>query len=75
MQNSVPIIRITSLYGSQPSSVFFLHAKQRLLDLNNKSLWVPDITCRLVHVKQRAYLQHQTTVSMVPALICGFLHA
>ena len=53
MQNSVPSIRITSLYGSQPSSVFFLHSKQRLLDPNNKSLCVPNITCRFVHAVQR----------------------
>ena len=33
--------------------VVFLHAKQRLLDQNNKSLWVPDLTCRFVHAKQR----------------------
>ena len=32
----------------------FLHAKQRLLDQNDKSLWVPDMTCRFVHVQQRA---------------------
>ena len=31
-----------------------LHAKQLLLDQNNKSLWVPDITCRFVHVQHRA---------------------
>ena len=96
MQNTVPSIRITSLYGSQSSSVvfafktatfgtelqvfmgpshdlsfcayktawlasellvsmspishvWFLDAKQRLLDRNNKSLWVPDITCHCVH--------------------------
>ena len=29
--------------------VWFLDAKQWLLDRNNKSLWVPDITCRCVH--------------------------
>ena len=28
--------------------VWFLDAKLRLLDPNNKSLWVPDITCRFV---------------------------
>ena len=28
--------------------LWFLHAKQRLLDPNSKSLWVPDITCRFV---------------------------
>ena len=31
------------------SHVWFLDSKQRLLDPNNKSLWVPDITCRCVH--------------------------
>ena len=92
MQNNVISIRITSLYGSQPSSVafacktatlgpelqvsmgprpqlwfsafktatlapelqvsigpspplWFLHEKQRLLDQNYKSLWVPDFAC------------------------------
>ena len=98
--NSLPSIRITSLYWSQLSSevfackpatfgpklhvsmgprnhlwfsawkiaylasellvsicpsphLWFLHAKQRLLDLNNKSLWIPDITCHFVHAIQR----------------------
>ena len=27
--------------------LWFFHSKQRLLDLNNKSLRIPDITCRL----------------------------
>ena len=96
MQNTVPSIRITSLYVSQSSSVvfacktatfgaelqvfmgprhdlsfcayktawlaseslvsmspishvWFLDAKKGLLDRNNNSLWVPDITCRCVH--------------------------
>ena len=31
---------------------WFLLAKHRLLDLNYKSLWVPDFTCRFVHAKQ-----------------------
>ena len=39
--------------GPRPH-LWFLHAKQRLLDQNNKSLWVPDITCRFVHAIQRA---------------------
>ena len=52
MQNSDFSTWIASLYWSQPSSVF-LHAKQRLLDPNNKSLWVPDITYRFVHAIQR----------------------
>ena len=38
--------------GPSPD-LWFLDAKQRLLDLNNKSLWVPDITCHFVHAKQR----------------------
>ena len=33
--------------------VWFLDAKQRLLNRNNKSLMVPDITCCFVRVKQR----------------------
>ena len=76
MQNNVISIRITSLFGSQASSVvfasktvtfapelqvslgpithlWFLHAKQRLLEQNYKSLRVPDFTCRFVHAKQR----------------------
>ena len=31
----------------------FLHAKQRLLDQNNRFQCVPDMTYRLVHAKQR----------------------
>ena len=31
----------------------FLDAKQRRLGPNSKSLWVPNITCRFVHAKQR----------------------
>ena len=33
--------------------LWFLHSKQRILYPNNKSLWVPDITCRFVHAIQR----------------------
>ena len=44
MQNSVISTRNTSLYVSQPSSVV-LHAKQRILDKNFKSLWVPALIC------------------------------
>ena len=32
---------------------WFLDAKQRHLGRNSKSLWVPNITCRFVHAKQR----------------------
>ena len=31
---------------------WFLHAKQRLLDQIDKSLWVPDLTYGLLHAKQ-----------------------
>ena len=34
--------------------VWFLDTKQRILDRNNKSLCVPDMTCRFVHVQLRA---------------------
>ena len=34
--------------------LWFLHAKQRPLDQNYKSLWVTDLTCRFVHAKQGA---------------------
>ena len=33
--------------------LWFLHAKHRLLDQNNKSLRVPEKTCRFVHGKQQ----------------------
>ena len=37
--------------GQRPH-LLFLHAKLRLLDQNNKSLWVTDMTCHFVHAKQ-----------------------
>ena len=33
--------------------LWFLRAKQRPLEQNYKSLWVPNLTCRFVHAKQR----------------------
>ena len=39
-------------FGPRPN-VWFLEEKQGLLDQNNKSLCVPDITCRFVHSKHR----------------------
>ena len=38
--------------GPRPQ-LWLLHAKQRLLDQNNKSLCFPDMTCYFVHVPQR----------------------
>ena len=35
------------------SDLWFLHAKQGLLEQNYKFLLVPDLTCRFVHEKQR----------------------
>ena len=51
--------------------LWFLHAKQRLLDPNNESLWVPDLTCRFVHAKQRDLHQNDKPIC-VPAFICCF---
>ena len=64
MQNSDFRTRITSL----------LHAKQRLMDRNNKSLRVPDITCRFMHAKQRDLHQNDKSI-WVPALICLIFNA
>ena len=54
--------------------LWFLDAKQRLMDRNNKSLRVPDITCRFVHAKHRDLHQNDKSI-WVPALICVFFHA
>ena len=53
--------------------LWFLHAKPRLLDPNNKSLWVPDINCRFVHAIQRDY--HQNYLSLWFPAFTTFLHA
>ena len=39
--------------GPRPH-MWFMHLKRWLLDQNNKSLWVQDMTCRFVHVQERA---------------------
>ena len=54
--------------GPRPH-LWFLHAQKRHVDQNNKSLWVPDMTCRFVHAKQRD-LQQNDIFIWVPALIC-----
>ena len=48
-----------------------MHAKQRLLDPKNKSLWVPDLTCPFVHAKHRDLQQNMKSMR-VPAIICVF---
>ena len=73
MQNCVISNWITSLSGSQPSSVVFA-CKKRLLDQNYKSLWVPDLTCPFVHAKQHDLHQNDKSI-WFPALISGFVHA
>ena len=73
MQNSVISTWNTSLYGSQPSSVVFA-CKTATFNLEYKSLWVPDLTCRFVYAKQRDLHKNKMTIR-VPALTCGFVHA
>ena len=51
--------------------LWFLLAKQRLLDQNYKSLLVPDLTCSCVHAKQCDLHQNDKPI-WVPALICEF---
>ena len=51
LQNGVPSIRITSLYGFQPSSVVF-GSKTATLEQDHKYLWVPDMKCPFVHSKK-----------------------
>ena len=51
--------------------VWFLGAKQRLFDRNNKSLWVPAITCGFMHAKQRDYHLNYRCL-WVSALVCVF---
>ena len=61
-----------SLVSMVPSPhVWFLDAKQWLFDPNNRSLWVPDVTCRFVHAIQRDQHLHYWSL-WVPAVICGF---
>ena len=47
------VLELKVSMGPRPN-LWFLHEKQHLLDQNNKSLWVPDMTCRFVRVQQHA---------------------
>ena len=73
MQNSVISIRITSLYGSQPSIVVYACKSATLgTDLQvsmgpRPHLWFFAI--------ETATLVPELQVSMGPALICGFVHS
>ena len=46
---------------------WLLHAKERHLDQNYKSLWVPDFACCFVNAKQRAYILNDVCL-FVPCL-------
>ena len=68
-----PVLLTSELLVSGGASphLWFLHAIERLLDQNYKSLWVSDLICHFVHAKQHDL--HQTDKSIwVPALICVF---
>ena len=54
--------------------LWFLDAKQQLMDRNNKTLWVPVVTCRFVLAKRRD-LQQNVKFLWDPALICVLFHA
>ena len=70
MHKSVIDSELLVSIGSSPH-LLLLAANQRHLNQNNKSRWVPDITCRFVHAIQRD--EHQNYLSLwVPTLICGF---
>ena len=73
MYKSVLSIGITSLYWTQPSSVVFA-CKTSTFGPAYKSLLVPDLTCRFVHV-QRACLASELLVSIGPSPHLWFLHA
>ena len=50
--------------------LWILHAKQRLLDQNYKSLWIPALICGFC--MQNSDFWIRITSLYVPALICGF---
>ena len=72
MQKATFALELQVSVGPRPK-LWFLRAKQRILDQNNKSLWVPDMTFRFVHVRQRDLHKNKKT-TWVPALTCGFVH-
>ena len=71
MQTAPLGLEIQVSVGPRPH-LWFLHAKQRHVDQNNKSLWATDMTCRFVHAKQRDLHQNDMFI-WVPALICFIL--
>ena len=72
MKNSVISIRITSLYGSQPLSLV-LHANQRLLEKNYKSIWVPALICGLCMQNSALWTSIQVPMCTRPHLsFCAY---
>ena len=60
----------SQVYMGPSPHLWFLHAKQRLMGQNYKSLWVPDLTCRFL--QETAYLPSETLVSMSPSPLLSF---
>ena len=50
---TAPLVSDLQVSKGPSPHLWFFQAKLRLLDQNYKSLWVPDLTCRFVHAKQR----------------------
>ena len=50
--------------------LYFLHANQRVLDPNNEYLWVPDITCRVVHAIQHDWQQNNLCLLVPVVFAC-----
>ena len=73
MQSSVISTRITSLYWSQPSCVVFARKTGNFGPELQVSIG-PRHHLRFVHAKQRDLHQNYKSI-LVPALICGFIHA
>ena len=49
--------------------LWFLYAKQRLLDQNNKSLWVPDLTCDFLHAKSVPIIRNTSLHGSQPSRV------
>ena len=71
MYDYVISTRITRLYGSQPSSVGFA-CKTVTFGPVYESLWVPDLTCRFVHAKERDMHKIKTLygLQLSPVVLC-----
>ena len=62
LRNSMHSIRITSLYGSQTSSVILCMQYIVISTRLHESLWVPALICRFVHAKQRDFCTRITSL-------------